>query len=70
MPNFMSEDQIEVALVQKLQHLHGFDSINCHTEDPEDLNDNSGRMVERRELQRGEGEWEQIVAARPLPGKP
>jgi hypothetical protein len=24
MPNFISEDQIERALVQKLQHLHGF----------------------------------------------
>ena len=43
MPNFISEDQIEVALVQKLQHLHGFDSLNCHTEDAEDLNDGSGR---------------------------
>ena len=29
--------------MQKLQHLHGFDSLNCHTEDPEDLNDGSGR---------------------------
>ncbi|MGD1090040.1 MAG: hypothetical protein ABR955_15150 [Verrucomicrobiota bacterium] len=37
MPNFISEDQIERALVQKLQHLHGFDdSLDCHTEDPED----------------------------------
>jgi len=47
MPNFISEDQIEVALVQKLQHLHGFDSLNCHTEDPEDLNDGSGRANKR-----------------------
>jgi type I restriction enzyme R subunit len=43
MPNFISEDQIERALVQKLQHLHGFDVLECHTEDPEDLNDSSGR---------------------------
>ena len=43
MPNFISEDQIETALVQKLQHLHGFDALDCHTEDPEDLNDGSGR---------------------------
>jgi len=43
MPNFISEDQIERALVQKLQHLHGFDVLECHTEDPEDLNDGSGR---------------------------
>jgi type I restriction enzyme R subunit len=43
MPNFISEDQIERALVQKLQHLHGFDVLECHTEDPEDLNDGSDR---------------------------
>ena len=47
MPNFISEDQIERALVQKLQQLHGFDSLNCHTEDPEDLNDGSGRANKR-----------------------
>jgi type I restriction enzyme R subunit len=47
MPNFISEDQIERALVQKLQHLHGFDSLDCHTEDPEDLNDGSGRASKR-----------------------
>ena len=47
MPNFISEDQIERALVQKLQHLHGFDVLECHTEDPEDLNDGSGRTSKR-----------------------
>jgi len=47
MPNFISEDQIEQALVQKLEHLHGFDSLNCHTEDPEDVNDGSGRANKR-----------------------
>jgi type I restriction enzyme R subunit len=31
MPNFV-EDQIEQALVQKLQHLHGFDALDCHTD--------------------------------------
>jgi type I restriction enzyme, R subunit len=45
MPNFISEDQIERALVQKLQHLHGFDVLECHTEDPEDLNDGSNRAT-------------------------
>ena len=25
---------IERALVRKLQHLHGFNSLDCHTEDP------------------------------------
>ncbi len=43
MPNFISEDQIEQALVQKLQHLYGFDVLQCYTEDPEDLNDGSNR---------------------------
>jgi type I restriction enzyme R subunit len=47
MPNFISEDQIERALVQKLEHLHGFDSLNCHTKEPEDLNDGSGRANKR-----------------------
>ena len=43
MPNFISEDQIEQALVQKLQHVHGFDALDCYTENAEDLNDGSGR---------------------------
>src|SRR5579864_3682159 len=47
MPNFISEDQIERAMVQKLVQLHGFDGLNCHTEDPEDLNDGSGRTNKR-----------------------
>jgi type I restriction enzyme R subunit len=34
MPNFISEEQIEHALVQKLQRLHGFDALDCYTEDP------------------------------------
>jgi type I restriction enzyme R subunit len=47
MPNFISEDQIEQALVQKLHYLHGFDSLDCYTEDPEDLRDGSGRAHKR-----------------------
>src|SRR5919109_275829 len=47
MPNFISEDQIEQALVQRLQHLHGFDSLDCYTKDPEDLNDGSHRTNKR-----------------------
>src|SRR5215813_6161080 len=47
MPNFISEDQIEQALVQKLQQLYGFDTLNCYTEDPEDLPDGSGRVHKR-----------------------
>ena len=47
MPNFISEDQIEQALAQKLQHLHGFDVLDCHTENAEDLNDGSNRANKR-----------------------
>ncbi len=47
MPNFISEDQIEQALVQKLQHVHGFDALDCYTENAEDLNDGSGRANKR-----------------------
>ncbi|MFH2210474.1 MAG: type I restriction endonuclease subunit R [Pseudomonadota bacterium] len=47
MPNFISEDQIEQALVQKLQHLHGFDALDCYTENAEDLNDGSNRAHKR-----------------------
>jgi type I restriction enzyme R subunit len=47
MPNFISEDQIERALVQKLHDLHGLDALNCYTEDPEDLHDGSGRTNKR-----------------------
>ena len=47
MPNFISEGQIERALLQRLQHLHGFDVLDCHTENPEDLNDDSGRPSKR-----------------------
>lgn len=47
MPNFISEDQIEQALVRNLQQLHGFDSLNCYTENPEDLQDGSGRADKR-----------------------
>src|ERR1700740_1839298 len=47
MPNFISEDQIERALVQKLRQLYRFDTLDCHTEDPEDLDDGSGRTNKR-----------------------
>jgi type I restriction enzyme R subunit len=39
MPNFIFEDQIEQALVQKLQHLHGFDVLDCNTDHAENLDD-------------------------------
>lgn len=47
MPNFISEDQIEQALVQKLHYQYGFNSLDCHTEDPDDLNDGSHRTTKR-----------------------
>ena len=47
MPNFISEDQIEQALLQRLQHLCGFDVLECYTADPADLNDGSGRSDKR-----------------------
>ena len=47
MPNFISEDQIEQALLQRLQIGCGFDVLNCHTTDPADLNDGSGRKDKR-----------------------
>ena len=47
MPNFISEDQIEQALLQRLQHLHGYDVLDCYTALAEDLNDASGRADKR-----------------------
>lgn len=47
MPNFISEDDIEQTMLQKLQHLHGFDVLNCHTAKPDDSNDGSNRADKR-----------------------
>ena len=47
MPNFLSEDDIEQAILQRLQILYGYDSLNCYTTDPADLNDTSGRTDKR-----------------------
>src|SRR5436190_20432186 len=47
MPNFISEDRIEQALLQRLQHQLEYDVLNCHTSDPEDLNDGSNRADKR-----------------------
>src|SRR5688572_5718608 len=46
MPNFVSEDEIERALLQRL-HLYGYNLLKCHTAQPEDLNDGSGRRDKR-----------------------
>jgi len=45
--NFLSEDDIEQALLQKLQHLHGFDVLDCFTAKADDINDESKRRDER-----------------------
>jgi type I restriction enzyme R subunit len=45
--NFISEDDIEQALIQRLQHLCGFDALNCFTAQADDLNDGSGRADKR-----------------------
>ena len=47
MPNFISEDDIEQAMVQRLQDKYGYDTLNCFTSDPADLNDKSGRTDKR-----------------------
>ncbi len=47
MPNFISEDDIEQAMVQRLQHLYGYDALDCYTTDPADVNDGSGRSDKR-----------------------
>lgn len=47
MPNFISEDNIEQAILQKLQFLHGYDVENFHTDDRDDLNDGSRRTSKR-----------------------
>jgi type I restriction enzyme, R subunit len=47
MPTFISEDQIEAAMLQRLQLLYGYDVQDCHTADPADLNDGSGRTDKR-----------------------
>ncbi|NOZ09516.1 MAG: type I restriction endonuclease subunit R [Gammaproteobacteria bacterium] len=47
MPNFISEDDIEQAMVQRLQDDYDYDTLNCYTTDPADLNDGSGRTDKR-----------------------
>lgn len=47
MPNFISEDDIEQAMLQRLQHLYGYEVLDAYTKDPSDLNDGSGRADKR-----------------------
>ncbi|MEP7102421.1 MAG: type I restriction endonuclease subunit R [Burkholderiales bacterium] len=52
MANFISEDQIEQALLQRLQHVCGYDVLNCFTAQPDDLNDGSARSDKREVILR------------------
>lgn len=47
MPNFISEDDIERALVRRLAVEFDFEPLNCFTEDREDIRDGSGRTDKR-----------------------
>ena len=51
MPSFISEDDIEQALIAKLREkwseTYNFETLNCFTADPADLNDRSGRSDKR-----------------------
>jgi type I site-specific restriction-modification system R (restriction) subunit len=46
MPNFISEDQIEQAILQKLRQFN-FELLNCCTANPDDSNDHSNRSDKR-----------------------
>ena len=47
MANFISEDDIEQAILQKLVRDHGYERLNCYTFAPDDLNDGSKRGDKR-----------------------
>lgn len=52
MPNFISEDAIEEAILKRLQQFD-YDLLNCHTSDADELSDCSGRS-DKREVIFGE----------------
>lgn len=45
--NFISEDDIEQAILQKLNQHYGFSLLNCYTAKPETLSDGSNRSDKR-----------------------
>lgn len=47
MASFISEDNIEQALLQRLQHIHGFNVLDCYTAKSDDLKDGSHRADKR-----------------------
>jgi type I restriction enzyme, R subunit len=46
-PNFISEDDIERAILKRLKEQFGFEMLNCYTSNQADLNDRSGRTDKR-----------------------
>lgn len=46
-------------MLQRLEHLHGYDSLNCYTADPENLNDGSG--LNRFQTRAWQGPVQQIL---------
>ncbi len=47
MPNFISEDDIEQAILKKLKTKLGYNTLNCYTVNSDDLNDKSNRTDKR-----------------------
>ena len=47
MPNFISEDDIEKALLEQLETKFKFELLNCYTQDANDLNDCSNRQSKK-----------------------
>lgn len=64
MPNFISEDAIEQAILKRLHEQLGYDLLNCYTSDADDLNDRSGRS-DKREVIFGERLKEAAVRLNP-----
>ena len=52
MPNLITEDQIERALIARLKTGFGYSTLNCLTSDQADLNDGSGRGDKREVILR------------------
>ena len=48
MPKIITEDMIEQAAIQTLHDVQGYDVLRCYTEDPEELNDNTGRSSKKQ----------------------
>jgi type I restriction enzyme R subunit len=65
MPNFISVEQIEQAILRKLQQQFGFEVMTCHTVDPDDLNDRSNR-TDKHDVIFGERLQEAAIRLNPV----